>query len=421
MDHSKKEDKNICVNCKNHIEKLRGKGKFSDKELLFLEKPKRVYTFQIPLKMDSGEVRYFNGYRVQYSDALGPTKGGIRFHPDVDLEEVETLAFLMALKCSLAGLPFGGAKGGVEVDPKNLSGGELERLSRAYIREIHPFIGPWKDIPAPDINTTERIMDWMADEYSKIKGEFTPAVITGKSLALGGSEGRDIATSQGGAFVLKRVLELNKMPSQKAKVAIQGFGNVGGNLARILFEEGYKVVAVSDAGGGIYKKEGINVRELFSLPEWKEGTLPKGIKGVERISNKELLELDVDILVPAAISHQITEDNANSIKAKIILEMANAPVSPAADRILFEKGIHVVPDILANSGGVIVSYFEWIQNLTGSRWTKKEVLMKLEEKITAAFDNVFSVCRGERCDLREAAHILAVKRIIEAEKLKGNL
>jgi len=416
---NQKDDKNICLNCKSHIEKIKEKLNLSENEFKLLVKPRRVFTFHTPVKMDSGEIKYFNGYRVQYNDALGPTKGGIRFHPEVDLEEVETLAFLMSLKCSLTDLPFGGAKGGVEVSPEDLSFQELEKLSRAYIKEIHEFIGPQRDIPAPDVNTDEQIMDWMVDEYAKIKGRFIPAVITGKSIELGGSQGRGIATSLGGAYVLKRVLEIKKLNSKEMRVAIQGFGNVGGNLTKILDDWGYKIVAISDLKGGFFNENGLNIKNIFSSQE-KKGFLPE-IRQAQKISNKELLELDCDILVPAAISHQITKENADSIKAKIVLEMANAPTTPEADKILFEKDVLVVPDILANSGGVIVSYFEWVQNLTSVYWKENEVFEKLKEKITKSFDKIFSTCRGEKCDLREAAHIVAIRKILKAEKMRGNL
>ena len=414
-----RENKNICYNCKTHLEKIAKEIKLSEPEFNLLKRPKRVFTFNIPLKMDSGKTRFFNGYRVQYNDALGPTKGGIRFHPNVDLEEVNTLAFLMVLKCAVAGLPFGGAKGGIEIDPKTLSKPELERLSRGYIREIHNFIGPQIDIPAPDLNTDEQIMAWMTKEYSKIKGKFIPGVITGKPIELGGSEGRTIATGLGGAFILRRLVKMKKWEPKETRIVIQGFGNVGANIAKILYDWGYKIIAVSDVREGIYDERGLNIKEILSK-QVEPRFLPE-MENIKKITNKELLELDCDVLIPAAVSHQITKENANEIKAKIILEMANAPTTPEADEILFKRGIKVIPDLVANAGGVIVSYFEWVQNSTNEHWSEEEVFEKLEKKIIKAFDSLYSTCQTEKCDLRVAAHILAIRKILKAEKLRGNL
>jgi glutamate dehydrogenase/leucine dehydrogenase len=411
-----KEEKNVCINCKTHLEKLLEKRKIDKEDLDLLKKPKRTLTFNIPLKRDNGKIEFFNGYRVQYNDALGPTKGGIRYHPEVDLEEVETLAFLMALKCSLVDLPYGGAKGGIEIDPKTLSKKELEKLSRNFIIAIHNSIGPEIDIPAPDVNTDGEIMAWMVDEYSKLKGKFTPAVITGKPIELGGSQGREISTSLGGAYILKKLGEKENLKPEETKIVIQGFGNVGNNIAKILHDWKYKIIAVSDSEGGIYNKEGLDINDILSKQKDKRA-LPE-VKDAKKISNKELLELECDILIPAAISDQITKENANKIKSKIILEMANAPVSPEADEILAKKGIKVIPDILANSGGVIVSYFEWYQNMNNEKWSEEEVFKKLEKKITKAFDEVYSICKSRSCDIRNASYILAIERIVEAEKKK---
>jgi len=420
-----KKEINICQGCRARLLKLREKMNLSNSDLDLLKKPKKVLILNIPLKMDSGEMRFFNGYRVQYNDALGPTKGGIRFHPDVNLEEVSNLGFLMALKCAAADLPFGGAKGGIEVSPRELSKTELERLSRQYIRQISNFIGPETDIPAPDMNTNQQIMSWMVDEYTKIKGKFIPAVITGKPIDLGGSEGRVVATGLGGAYVLKRFLEFNKIDDKDLRVAIQGFGNVGSNIAKILYGWGYKIIAVSDANGGIYNKDGLNIKEIF-LRKGDNANLfleeiCKDLQGAKRITNKELLELDCDVLIPAAISNQITEENADKIKAKIILEMANDPTATAADKILFKKGIKIIPDIIANAGGVIVSYFEWVQNLENEHWSEEKVFEKLKEKIIRAFDKVLSVSQEQNCDLRTSAYILAIRKILEAEKEKENI
>lgn len=413
------DDKNICLDCKSHLDIAAEKAGFSSTWLDLLKKPRRVFSFNIPLKMDSGNVRFFNGYRVQYNDALGPTKGGIRFHPEVDLEEVKILAFLMALKCSLLGLPFGGAKGGIKVDPKTLSKSELERLSRGFIREMHNFIGPEIDILAPDINTDEQIMAWMVDEYSKIKGKFMPGVATGKPLELGGSRGRSVATGLGGAYILRELVQKQGLDDQKVRVVIQGFGNVGSNIGEILDSWGYQIIGLSDVDKAIYNKEGLDLKDIISR-QTKKGVIPE-IKNAEKITNKELLELECDLLIPAAISHQITKENSNQIKAKIILEMANAPTTLEADHILFNKEVKVVPDILSNSGGVVVSYFEWVQNSINQYWTEQEVFDKLKEKMAKAFDSIYSTCQKENCDLRTAAHVVAIKRIIKAEKLRGNL
>jgi len=356
---------------------------------------------------------------VQYNDALGPAKGGIRFHPDVDLEEVKMLSFLMALKCSLVGLPFGGAKGGIKIDPHTLSKTELERLSRAYIREVHNYIGPNIDIPAPDMNTNEQIMAWMVDEYSKLKGKFVPGVITGKPIELGGSQGRKIATAMGGAYVLRKFLKTNNIELEGLKVVIQGFGNVGGNIAKILHEWGCKIIAVSCAHGGIYDENGLDIPKIIEKAE--PGKALPECDNAKKISNEELLALECDVLIPAATSHQITKENAKDIKTKIILEMANAPVTTKADTMLMERGINIIPDILANAGGVIVSYFEWVQNSRNEYWTEKEVLEKLQEKIESAYDSIAVTCKKEVCDLRSAAHTKAIKKILKAEKLRGSL
>jgi len=410
MSHCLCEDKNICLNCRGYLEKLQNKIPLTVAEFNLLKKPKRVFSFSFPVKMDSGGIHYFDGYRVQYNDALGPAKGGVRFHHETNLEEVKMLAFLMALKCSLLSLPFGGAKGGVCCDPSKMSAGEIERLSRGFIREIHNFIGPNIDIPAPDVGTNEQTMAWMVDEYSKIKGKFTPAVITGKPVELGGSLGRAVATALGGAFLLKRITELKNLKPEKTKVAIQGFGNVGGNMARILSEWGYKVIAVSDAGGGVFCDEGLDIKPDITA-----------IGDCAKISNQQLLETECDVLIPAAISHQITKENASNIKAKIILEMANAPLTIEAEEILSQKGTLIIPDILANAGGVVVSYFEWLQNSSNDYWTEKKVFEKLEEKMDLAFNNVWDFSRKENCDLRAASQIIAIKKILAAEKLRGNL
>ncbi len=414
-----KEDKHICLNCRSYLEILKDIAELSQAEMDLLKKPKRVFMFNVPLKMDSGETKLLNGYRVQYNDALGPCKGGIRFHQEVNLEEVKMLAFLMALKCALLSLPFGGAKGGLEIDPTHLSKNELERISRNFIRATHNFIGPDWDIPAPDVNTNEQIMAWMVDEYSNIKGKFVPSVITGKPVELGGSAGRQTATAMGGAFILKRLIEKLKLKPHNLKVAIQGFGNVGMNLAKILHNWGYKITAISNQNGALTNPKGLDIEELIKNNQ--TNNQPLKLENIELVHNRELLASECDILIPAAISHQITKENAADIKAKIILEMANAPVTTQAEKILQEKGITIIPDILANAGGVVVSYFEWLQNSSNDYWTEEKVFRKLEEKMDKAFDAVQKLAEEKNQDFRTASHILAVQRIISAEKLRGNL
>ena len=417
---SKREDKNICIDCKHRLGAILDPTRFSPEEIALLDKPKRVVMLAVPVKMDSGEVRTFNAYRVLYSDARGPGKGGFRFHQEIDIEEVKNLAFLMALKCALVSIPFGGAKGGVEVDPKELSPGEIERLARSVMREMHLFLGERVDIPAPDVNTNAEIIGYMVDEYARIQGKFVPGVITGKPLSLGGSLGREQATALGGAFVLKKYLEKNGKNLSDTTVAVQGFGNVGSHIARILDEWGARVVAVSDSKRAFYNKEGIDIPNL--LRQTSRGTLPEQLEGCESISNAELLELSVEILIPAAISHQITKENVERIHASVVLEMANDPITNEADTILHGRGIRVIPDILANAGGVLVSYFEWVQNNTGEYWSLKRVESELEMRITKALEEVLSACPDTtQCHLRTHSYLLAVGRIIEAERARGRL
>jgi glutamate dehydrogenase/leucine dehydrogenase len=413
-----KEDQNICIDCQTRLSSILHTDNYSEDEIHLLDKPKRMVSFTVPLTMDSGEVQVFNAYRVLYSDARGPGKGGIRFHHEVDLEEVKNLAFLMALKCALVEIPFGGAKGGIEVDPRQLSAGEIERLSRSFIRELHPFIGDRIDVPAPDVNTNAQIMGYMVDEYAKLKGQFIPGVITGKPLALGGSKGRTEATSLGGAHVLKAYFSHRDEDLAGKTIAIQGFGNVGANIAQILTDWGAKVVAVSDADTALYDADGLDVSALLELS--KNGGL-KNAADVAKISNEELLTADVDVLIPAAISHQITKDNAANIKAKVILEMANDPVTVEADPLLAKRDIVVIPDIMANAGGVMVSYFEWIQNSSNDYWSLERVHSELEHRITQAFTDVLDLADDSYLSLRKDSYQIAIDRIIEAERMRGRL
>ncbi len=413
------EKDNVCINCHDQIDKVAKLLNLSEAELDILTIPKRILTFSYPVKLDSGDTRYFTGYRVQFNDARGPTKGGIRFHPQVHLEEIKTLSFLMTLKCAVVNLPYGGAKGGVMIDPKRFSKGELERISRGYIREIRDFIGESIDIPAPDVNTDAKIMAWMLDEYEKLKGRHAPATITGKPIALGGSKAREYSTSMGGAYVLHEIADTLDMKARSTSVSVQGFGNVGMNIARILNEWGYKVIAVSDSKSGIHNPQGLNIKEAIRHKE-KTGALQK-FNGAKEISNEALLEIDTDVLIPSALEDQITKRNADKIKAKLVLEMANRPITPEADEILLDKKIFVMPDILSNAGGVVVSYFEWVQNSMNFYWSEKEVLERLNSYMTDAVKELAKVCTDFKCDMRASLYLDAVKKILDAERLRGNL
>ncbi len=383
-----------------------------------LREPMRVLEVTIPVRMDDGSVKVFKGFRVQYNDARGPTKGGIRFYPQETLDTVKALAAWMTWKTSVVDLPYGGAKGGVICDPMEMSEAELERLSRGYIRAIGRFIGPEKDIPAPDVFTTPQIMAWMMDEYSKIVGYNAPGVITGKPLEVGGSLGRVDATAKGGMYVLREAAKKIKLDLKKATVAVQGHGNVGGFAHKLVTEMfGSKVVAVSDIKGGIYSEKGLDYDKVHSH-EKKTGSVIN-FPGAKNITNEELLELNVDILIPAAIENQITEKNANNIKAKIVLELANGPTTPKADEILYKKGIFDIPDFLANAGGVIVSYFEWVQNINGYYWTEEEVYQKLDQKMTKAFWDVMETMEKYKVEPRTAAYIVAVDKVAKAVKIRG--
>lgn len=414
---------NVVKNIRATIQRLGLPETFADK----LSEPDAVIQHPITITMDNGTERTFEGYRVQYNNARGPYKGGIRFHSEADLDEVKTLASLMAVKCATADIPMGGGKGGVTVNPKELSVGELERLSRGWAKAFFHDIGPDKDVPAPDVYTTPQIMAWMVDEYSKLAGKNTPAVFTGKPLAIGGSEGREYSTAQGGFYVLRELLKKLGLEPGKTKVVVQGFGNVGYHTARILHEQGYQIVGLSDSKGGIIIPGGVDPRHVMEHKKAK-GTLAgvycKGsvCEEVEyrRVSNEELLESDCDVLVPAALENQITGSNADRIKAKVILEMANGPITPEADEILFTKGIHVVPDVLANAGGVTVSYFEWRQNLDNEHWSERDVNAKLEAKMVEQFAKIWDIAQAQKINLRDATYNLAIGRIVDAMKNGGS-
>jgi glutamate dehydrogenase/leucine dehydrogenase len=393
-----------------------------------LKVPYRTFQFSIPVKMDDNSWKVFEGYRVQYNNDRGPYKGGIRFHPQANIDEVKALAALMTWKTAVVNIPLGGGKGGIKVDPKKLSEGELERLSRGYVRAAKDFIGPDIDIPAPDVNTNPTIMGWMADEYSKLVGRPTPGVVTGKPLALGGSQGREAATGLGGFYLLQEVIKKLKINPKKARVVIQGFGNVGYHFSRFAHKEGYKIIAVSDSRGNIFDKRGrgLDPKHIINTKEGKglaSGCYCIGTvcdcENYTRVSDKKLLEMPCDILVPAALENQITKENAGRIKAKVILELANGPVTSEADEKLHKKGIVVVPDILANSGGVTVSYFEWLQNIKNEYWTEKEVDKKLREIVTTAFNDVWKNKEKYDTDLRMASYVVAIQRVAEALQAKG--
>lgn len=379
-----------------------------------LKSPDRVMTVSVPVKMDNGEVKVFTGFRSQYNDALGPYKGGIRYHENVSLDEVKALSFWMMVKCATVNIPMGGGKGGIIVDSKKLSEGELERMSREYVRKIWREIGSDKDVPAPDMYTTPKIMGWMRDEFEKLVGHSDPGVITGKAIADGGSEGREQATAQGGVYVTRELMKKLNLKASETKVAIQGMGNVGGFMAKLLAADGFKIVALSDSKGGVYNPDGLDLDKVFAHKE-KTGSL-SGMDGVQNVSNAELLELPVDILVPSAMENQITSDNADKIKAKIIVEMANGPTTPEADEVLSARGIVVVPDVLANAGGVTVSCFEWEQNVKDQKWSEIEVLAKLEPIMVNAFNEVWETKNKYSVPMRTAAFVKAIERV--ASKMK---
>ncbi|CEK15280.1 glutamate dehydrogenase/leucine dehydrogenase [Chthonomonas calidirosea] len=382
-----------------------------------LKHPERELTVHFPVKMDDGSIRIFTGYRVQHNLARGPSKGGIRFSPKTDLDEVRALAMWMTWKCAIVNIPFGGAKGGVVCDPKTLSIGELERLTRRYTSEISIVIGPDTDIPAPDMGTNAQIMAWVMDTYSMSCGRTVPAVVTGKPVSVGGSEGRNDATGRGIVVMAREALREYGRQLQGATVAIQGFGNVGSAAAKIFHQMGAKVVAVSDALGGIYNPNGLDIPALQECAN-RDGTLTTHTGG-EKIGGKELLELEVDVLVPAAVENQITTENAGRIRAKIIVEGANGPTTPAADRILHQRGIFLVPDVLANAGGVVVSYFEWVQDLQFFFWQEEEVNAKMEAIMERAYRDVRSMARREDVDMRLAAYLIGVRRVADATTTRG--
>jgi glutamate dehydrogenase/leucine dehydrogenase len=379
--------------------------------------PKRQLSVAVPVVLDSREQRVFRGYRVQYNTARGPGKGGIRYHPAVTLDEVTTLACWMTWKCAIADIPFGGAKGGIACDPRNMSDGELERLTKQYTREIAPIIGPYVDVPAPDVYTNPQTMAWIMDAYSTVVGHAEPAVVTGKPVALGGSEGRDEATAMGTVHTIVEACRHLGLSLDGSTAAVQGYGNAGSICARLLSERGCRIIAASDSRGGIYSERGLD--PVAALGHKGETGTVVGFPGTDKITNEELLELECDILVPAALENVITAENAPKIQAKIVAEAANGPSVPDADPILADQGTFVIPDILANAGGVTVSYFEWAQNLARTRWSRGDVNQRLEATMKNAFAAVLAISREREVDMRSAAYIVGVGRVAETMQLRG--
>jgi glutamate dehydrogenase (NAD(P)+) len=383
-----------------------------------LKVPSRELHVSIPVKMDDGSLKVFQGFRVQYNDAKGPCKGGIRFHPEETIDTVRALAAWMTWKCSLLDLPLGGGKGGVICNPKELSQGELERLSRAYINQVGRIIGPDKDIPAPDVYTTPQIMAWMMDEYSKSAGKNQFGLLTGKPLALGGSKGRGDATARGGLYTIREAARELGIDLSNATIAVQGFGNAGYYAAALAQEMfGAKVVAVSDSQGCILSDDGIDAQKVAAHKASTSTVCD--FPGAKSISDEELLALDVDILIPAALEGVITADNASSVRAKIVAELANGPTTPDADAILYKNGVHLIPDFLCNAGGVTVSYFEMVQNFYMYYWEEAEVYKRLDQKMTTAYHSVLDTSKKYKVNMRQAAYVVAVERVVEAMKLRG--
>ncbi|MCF6139375.1 Glu/Leu/Phe/Val dehydrogenase [Alkalihalobacillus berkeleyi] len=382
-----------------------------------LKKPKRVMKVSIPVRRDNGDVVNYTGIRAQHTDILGPTKGGVRFHPGVNEDEVIALSMWMSLKTAIVGIPFGGGKGGIIVNPEELSEREIEELSRGFIRELEPIMGPEKDIPAPDVNTNPKIMGWMLDEFDRLRGHNVPGFITGKPLIIGGSEGRVEATGRGVVITIREAAKRLDYDLNKMTAVIQGFGNVGSNAAKYLEESGVKVIGITDAKGGVYNENGLDIASLIEYA--KETKTVKGFPGSEDLSNDDLFSLECDILIPAALENQITGDNANQIKAKIVAEAANGPTTPQGNKLLEDNGVFVIPDILCNAGGVTVSYFEWVQNAMHYSWKEKEVAEKLEEKMVDAFKAVYDMRDAKKVKMREAAYLVGVGRLAKAMIARG--
>ncbi len=419
-------DPNVFEDAIERLARLGEAAGVNPEVIAALEHPKSLLQASLPVRMDDGSTQYFKAYRCRYNSALGPTKGGIRFHPGVTMEEVQALALWMTIKCAVVGIPYGGGKGGVIVDPKTLSLLELERLSRAFVRGMISILGPDHDIPAPDVYTNARVMGWMLDEYEAIVQEKAPAVITGKPLRMGGSLGRDEATGRGAFLCIQELAKLRNIDPAETRVAVQGFGNAGYHVAKPLQDAGYKIVAVSDSKGAIYSEKGFDVASLYQGKQetrklrgvYCEGSVCELIDHDE-LTNEELLELDVDILIPAALEGAIGPWNVDRIKAPVIVEVANGPILGSVDERIFETGKLVIPDVLANAGGVTVSYFEWVQNRAGYYWTLEEVRSRLAEIMTNAFRETWELHESEKTSLRSAAYTLALRRIAETVEAHG--
>ena len=400
------------------MDKAAGVMGISEEDYLTFKYPERELKVALPVRMDDGSLKVFEGFRIQHSTLRGPAKGGVRYHQNVNVDEVRALSAWMTFKCAVAAIPYGG-KGGIVCRPREMSKGELERLTRTYIDKISAIISPNTDIPAPDVGTNAQTMDWMVDEYSKLKGESVYGIVTGKSIEIGGSKGRNEATGRGVCFVTLEMMKKYNMKPEDCKIVIQGMGNVGSISAKLLAEEGAKIIAVSDVSCAIYNENGLDIAGIYKYLDSGKNLLDGYTGDCKRITNAELLELPCDILIPAALENQITAENADRIKAKIVIEAANGPTSVEADEILNKKGVKVLPDILSNSGGVIVSYFEWVQNLQNFYWEEDDVNAKLKRQIVGAFNDVFDAREKYDCTFRVAAYIVALNRLVTAKKLRG--
>ncbi|MBM7609204.1 Glu/Leu/Phe/Val dehydrogenase [Ureibacillus composti] len=410
------ENLNLFTSTQEVVKEALNKLGYDEAMYELLKEPLRLLKVRIPVKMDDGTTQVFTGYRAQHSDAVGPTKGGVRFHPMVSEDEVKALSMWMTLKCGIVDLPYGGGKGGIICDPRQMSMGELERLSRGYVRAISQIVGPTKDIPAPDVFTNAQIMAWMMDEYSRMDEFNSPGFITGKPLVLGGSKGRDRATAEGVTIVIQEAAKKRNIDIKGARVVIQGFGNAGSFLAKFMSDLGAKVIGISDAYGALHDPNGLDIDYLLDRRD-SFGTVTTLFENT--ITNQELLELDCDILVPAAIENQITAENAHNIKATIVVEAANGPTTSEATKILTERGILLVPDVLASAGGVTVSYFEWVQNNMGYYWEEEEVQEKLYKKMVDSFEAVYTTATTRNIDMRLAAYMVGVRRTAEASRFRG--
>lgn len=401
------------------MDKAAGVMGISEEDYLTFKYPERELKVALPVRMDDGSLKVFEGFRIQHSTLRGPAKGGVRYHQNVNVDEVRALSAWMTFKCAVAAIPYGGGKGGIVCRPREMSKGELERLTRTYIDKISAIISPNTDIPAPDVGTNAQTMDWMVDEYSKLKGESVYGIVTGKSIEIGGSKGRNEATGRGVCFVTLEMMKKYNMKPEDCKIVIQGMGNVGSISAKLLAQEGAKIIAVSDVSCAIYNENGLDIAGIYKYLDSGKNLLDGYTGDCKRITNAELLELPCDILIPAALENQITAENADRIKAKIVIEAANGPTSVEADEILNKKGVKVLPDILSNSGGVIVSYFEWVQNLQNFYWEEDDVKAKLKRQIVGAFNDVFDAREKYDCTFRVAAYIVALNRLVTAKKLRG--